>query len=189
MRRSRTSTVGAKVTPSTSEPRPVSTTPPSLTARLLASLGGPLRRRLSQWALVLPQIESFEPELQPLSDSDLRKRSLSLKYRARSREPLPKILPEAFALVREAGRRTLNMRHFDVQMLGGMAMHYRSIAEMQTGEGKTLTATLPMYLESLMGKGAHQATVNENNARREAEWVRPNYEAQGLSVGVVESQK
>jgi len=160
----------------------------SMSSGILSSFGIPLGGRIARWSKVLPQIAAFEPELQLLSDQDLRKRSLSLKYRARSNEPLPKLLPEAFALVREAGRRTLNMRHFDVQMLGGIAMHYRSIAEMQTGEGKTLTATLPMYLESLAGKGAHLATVNDYLARRDADWMRPIYEALGLSVGVIESQ-
>ena len=104
-----------------------------------------------------------------------------------SGEPLERLLPEAFALVREAGRRTLDMRHFDVQMLGGIAMYHRSIAEMQTGEGKTLTATLPLYLAALAGKGAHLATVNDYLARRDADWMRPIYEALGLTVGVVET--
>ncbi|MBI2825165.1 MAG: preprotein translocase subunit SecA [Planctomycetia bacterium] len=166
----------------------LSAIPSGLSAHFLASLGGPLRRRLARWSLLLPQIAAFEPELMALADIDLRKRSLSLKYRARSREPLTHILPEAFALVREAGRRTLEMRHFDVQLLGGIAMHHRSIAEMQTGEGKTLTATLPMYLESLVGKGAHLATVNDYLARRDAEWMRPIYQALGVSVGVIEAQ-
>jgi preprotein translocase subunit SecA len=144
--------------------------------------------RLARWAAVLPTIAGYEPELQELSDYDLRKRSLSLRYRAKSGEPLDQLLPEGFALVREAGRRRLNMRHFDVQLLGGMAMHYRSIAEMQTGEGKTLTATLGMYLAALVGKGAHLATVNDYLARRDAEWMRPIYEALGLTVGCVETQ-
>ncbi len=146
------------------------------------------RRKIAQWTTVLPKIASYEDELQKLGTYDLRKRSLSLRYRIRSHEPSDKVLPEAFALVREAGRRALNMRHFDVQMLGGMAMHNRSIAEMQTGEGKTLTATLPLYLAALEGKGAHLATVNDYLARRDAEWMRPLYEALGITVGVVETQ-
>jgi preprotein translocase subunit SecA len=145
-------------------------------------------RRLARWQQIVPQIAALEPELEQLSARDLRKRSLSLRYRAKSHEPLNALLPESFALVREAGRRTLNMRHFDVQLLGGMAMHDRSIAEMQTGEGKTLTATLPLYLNALTGKGAHLATVNDYLARRDAEWMRPIYEALGLNVGVIESQ-
>jgi preprotein translocase subunit SecA len=143
---------------------------------------------LSRWQKILPKIAAFEPELQTLSAKDLRKRSLSLRYRAKSHEPLLQLLPESFALVREAGRRELNMRHFDVQMLGGIAMHERSIAEMQTGEGKTLTATLALYLNALVGKGAHLATVNDYLARRDAEWMRPIYEALGMTVGIIESQ-
>ncbi len=153
-----------------------------------ALAGNTTQRRLARWAPLLPKIAEYEPELMALSGAELRKRSLSLRYRAKSREPLDRLLPEAFALVREAGRRALNMRHFDVQLLGGMAMHHRSIAEMQTGEGKTLTATLPLYLEALPGRGAHLATVNDYLARRDAEWMRPLYEALGLSVGIVEGQ-
>jgi preprotein translocase subunit SecA len=150
--------------------------------------GGPAKVRLAHWAQLLPRIAAFEPELMELGDHDLRKRSLSVRYRARSGEPLAKLLPEAYALVREAGRRTLNMRHFDVQLLGGIAMFNRSIVEMRTGEGKTLTATLPMYLYALDGKGCHLATVNDYLARRDAEWMRPIYEALGLTVGVIETQ-
>jgi preprotein translocase subunit SecA len=147
-----------------------------------------MKRRLEQWSNVLPQVAALEDEAKALGTAELRKRSLSLRYRAKSQEPLSKLLPEAFALVREAGRRTLNMRHFDVQILGGTALHFRSIAEMQTGEGKTLTATLPLYLEALSGKGAHLATVNDYLARRDAEWMRPIFEALGMTVGVIESQ-
>ena len=123
-----------------------------------------------------------------LTDHQLRKRSLSLRYRAKSGEPLSRLLVEGYALVREAGRRTINMRHFDVQLLGGIAMFHKSIVEMQTGEGKTLAATLPMYLNALVGRGAHLATVNDYLARRDADWMRPVYAALGLTVGVVETQ-
>jgi len=150
--------------------------------------GGPGKVRLAHWAQLLPKIAEFEPELMELSDHELRKRSLSVRYRARSGEPLARLLPEGYALVREAGRRRLNMRHFDVQLLGGIAMFHRSIVEMRTGEGKTLTATLPMYLNALEGKGCHLATVNDYLARRDAEWMRPIYEALGLTVGVIETQ-
>jgi len=138
--------------------------------------------------MLIPKIASFEPELEALDDGALRKRSLALRYRAKSMEPLDGLLPEAYALVREAARRRLGMRHFDVQMLGGIAMHFHSIAEMQTGEGKTLTATLPMYLNALDGKGAHLATVNDYLATRDADWMRPVYELLGMSLGVIESQ-
>ena len=144
--------------------------------------------RLSRWKQLVPRIGALEPELIKLSDEQLRKRSLSLRYRAKSGEPLARLLVEAYALVREAGRRTLNMRHFDVQLLGGIAMFHHSIAEMQTGEGKTLTATLPMYLYALVGKGCHLATVNDYLARRDAEWMDPIYRALGMTVGIIETQ-
>src|SRR5262249_55378579 len=130
----------------------------------------------------------MEPELQGLADDELRKRSLALRYRAKSREPLTTLMPEAYALVREAGRRKLNMRHFDVQILGGIALHHRAIAEMQTGEGKTLTATLPLYLAALTGEGVHLATVNDYLAQRDANWMRPIYELLGMNVGVIQAQ-
>jgi preprotein translocase subunit SecA len=156
-------------------------------SRISAMVGGPVRRRLAQYAAVIPQIEKFGEEIAPLTAAELKKRSLALRYRAKSREPLNRLLPEAFALVREAAKRTLNMRHFDVQLLGGMALHYRAIAEMQTGEGKTLTATLPLYLQALAGYGAHLATVNDYLAKRDAEWMGPIYDALGLSVGVIQT--
>jgi preprotein translocase subunit SecA len=149
---------------------------------------GANRWRLASWAKLVPKIGALEPELMKLNDQQLRKRSLSLRYRAKSGEPLPRLLVEAYALVREAGRRTINMRHFDVQLLGGIAMFNKSIAEMQTGEGKTLTATLPLYLFALIGKGSHLATVNDYLARRDAEWMGPIYRALGMTVGVVETQ-
>jgi len=160
----------------------------TFTARFQSWTAGPVGRRLASWSLLLPKIASFEPELLELTDQELRKRSLSIRYRAKAQEPLDRLLPEAFALVREAGRRAIGMRHYDVQMLGGIAMHHHSIAEMQTGEGKTLTATLPMYLNALTGRGVHLATVNDYLARRDAEWMRPIYELLGMTVGVVETQ-
>jgi preprotein translocase subunit SecA len=138
--------------------------------------------------LLLPKINALAAEAEQLSDYDLRKRSLSLRYRVRCGEPLARILPEAYALVREAGRRTIQMRHFDVQILGGIAMFHRSIVEMQTGEGKTLTATLPMYLHALTGKSCLLATVNDYLAKRDADWMGPIYRALGLSVGTIQTQ-
>ncbi|MGC3972199.1 MAG: hypothetical protein QM775_34120 [Pirellulales bacterium] len=102
---------------------------------------------------------------------------MALRYRARSGEPPRKLAPDAFALVREAARRAVGMRHFDVQLLGGLSLVARGLAEMQTGEGKTLTATLPMYLFALYGKGAHLATVNDYLARRDLELMQPVYRA------------
>jgi preprotein translocase subunit SecA len=159
----------------------------SISAQFLSLLSGPNRFRLTRWASLVPKIGALEPELQQLGDEQLRKRSLSLRYRAKSGEPLGRLLVEGFALVREAARRTLNMRHFDVQLLGGIAMFNRSIVEMQTGEGKTLTATLPLYLYALAGKGCHLATVNDYLARRDADWMEPVYKALGLTVGVIET--
>jgi preprotein translocase subunit SecA len=146
---------------------------------------GPVRGRLAEWSALVPTVAAFEPQLQPLSDDELRKRSLALRYRAKSREPLEQILPEAYALVREAGRRTLQMRHFDVQILGGAALHHRVVAEMQTGEGKTLTATLPLYLMALAGQGVHLATVNDYLAERDAKWMEPIYRLLGMTVGTI----
>jgi preprotein translocase subunit SecA len=167
----------------------VSDIPSGIRSQLLGLAGaGTLNRwRLMRWAALLPKITALEPELQNLGDEQLRKRSLSLRYRAKSGEPLARLLVEGYALVREAGRRTINMRHFDVQLLGGIAMFHRSIVEMQTGEGKTLAATLPLYLHGLLGKGCHLATVNDYLARRDAEWMGPIYKALGMTVGVIET--
>ena len=148
----------------------------------------PWSNQLTQWRDVVRQIASFEPAMQALTERELRKQSLSIRFRAKSGERLERLVPEAFALVREASRRTLNMRHYDVQMLGGVALFHGAIAEMETGEGKTLTATLPLYVHALLGKGAHLATVNDYLAHRDAETMGPVYKALGLSVGVVLTQ-
>ena len=140
-------------------------------------------RRMEQ----VRRINAVESALQALTDEGLRNASLALRYRARSGETPRRLTTDAFALVREAARRTLNMRHFDVQLLGGLTLMARGLAEMQTGEGKTLTATLPLYLYALYGRGAHLATVNDYLARRDAELMRPVYTALGLTCGVVES--
>ncbi|MDO5565119.1 MAG: preprotein translocase subunit SecA, partial [Planctomycetia bacterium] len=142
---------------------------------------------LARWSYELDRINALEPDIHKLTDHELRKKSLSLRYRARSGEPLAKLLPEAFALVREAGVRAVGMRHFDVQILGGIAMFNHSIVEMQTGEGKTLTATAPLYLHALLGKGALLATVNDYLAARDAETMGPIYRALGMKVGVIQT--
>ena len=144
--------------------------------------------RLSRWAALPPKIDAWEPSLQKLADDQVRKQSLALRYRAKSGEPLERLMVEGYALVREAARRTIDLRHFDVQLLGGIAMFHHSIVEMQTGEGKTLAATLPMYLHAMTGRGCHLATVNDYLARRDAQWMGPIYQLLGLSVGVIESQ-
>ncbi|MEQ8786205.1 MAG: preprotein translocase subunit SecA [Pirellulaceae bacterium] len=162
--------------------------PRGLAGYARAVTGGVVGWNLARWASLLPKIDGYEPELQALNNRDLRKRSLSLQYRAKSGEPLVRIMPEAYALVREAGRRALNMRHYPVQMIGGIALFHGAVAEMQTGEGKTLTATLPLYLRSLEGKGAHLATVNDYLAARDADWMRPLYDLLGVSVGIIQSE-
>src|SRR5262245_44533232 len=154
-------------------------------AEMLAVLGGPIQRRLARWGKVLEHIAAFEPELQKESAKELRKRSLSIRYRAKAGESLVRLLPEAYALVREAAVRTIKQRHYDVQMIGGISLYNGCIAEMQTGEGKTLTASLPLYIHALAGKGAHIATVNDYLAERDANLMRPIYDLLGLTVGVV----
>ena len=131
------------------------------------------------------QIEDLEPKMEKLSDDELRHRTVELKQRLENGETLDDILVDAFATVREAAKRTLNMRHFRVQLIGGIILHQGRIAEMKTGEGKTLVATLPAYLNALEGKGVHIVTVNEYLAKRDAEWMGQIYTFLGLSVGVV----
>ncbi|MEA2426637.1 MAG: preprotein translocase subunit SecA, partial [Thermoleophilaceae bacterium] len=133
------------------------------------------------------RIGDWEAELELDSDEELRERANSLRERAQGGESLDDLLPESFALTREAAKRSLGQRHFDVQLIGGMVLHDGSIAEMRTGEGKTLTATLPAVLNAFAGKGVHVVTVNDYLARRDAEWMRPVYEMLGVSVGVVQS--
>ncbi len=130
-------------------------------------------------------VNALEPQLQALSDEELRKQSHKLRNRLAAGETLEDIMPEAFASVREAARRTLKIRHFDVQLIGGFVMHNRGIAEMKTGEGKTLVATLPAYLNALPNKGVHVVTVNDYLARRDAVWMGQVYAALGMSVGVI----
>jgi len=137
---------------------------------------------------VVAEIAALEPGLQALSDEALRNRTTELRQRLADGAELDDLLPEAFAAVREAARRTVHMRHFDVQMMGGMVLHSGKIAEMATGEGKTLVATLPAYLNALPGLGTHVVTVNDYLARRDAQWMGPIYHALGLSVGVIQHE-
>ena len=131
------------------------------------------------------KINALEPEISALSSSDLTAKTSEFKKRLQDGASLDDILPEAFAVVREASKRTLNMRHFDVQLIGGMVLHKGMIAEMKTGEGKTLVATLPVYLNALTGKGVHVVTVNDYLARRDAEWMGEIYKFLGLTVGII----
>jgi preprotein translocase subunit SecA len=133
------------------------------------------------------RINDYEPEFELYSDEELRQEADKLRERARNGEPLDDLLFESFALTREAGRRTLGMRHFDVQLIGGMVLHDGSIAEMKTGEGKTLTATLAVVLNTLAGDAVHLVTVNDYLARRDAEWMMPIYDALGVTVGILQS--
>jgi preprotein translocase subunit SecA len=131
-------------------------------------------------------INRFEPEMEALSDAELREEADSLRERGRNGETLDALLPEAFALTREASRRSTGQRHYDVQLIGGMVLHDGAIAEMRTGEGKTLTATLPVFLNTLAGGSVHVVTVNDYLARRDSEWMKPIYDALGVSVSAVQ---
>jgi len=131
-------------------------------------------------------INRFEPEMEALADGELREEADALRERARNGESLDDLLPEAFALTREAARRTIGQRHYDVQLIGGMVLHDGAIAEMRTGEGKTLTATLPVFLNTLAGNSVHVVTVNDYLARRDSEWMKPIYDALGVSVSAVQ---
>ncbi|MDE3399872.1 MAG: preprotein translocase subunit SecA, partial [Coxiella burnetii] len=141
-------------------------------------------RLLKGYSKIVSRINALEPEIQALSDADLRAKTDEFKKRLVDGEGLDTLLPEAFAVVRETSVRTLGLRHFDVQIIGGLALHGGKIAEMRTGEGKTLGATMPAYLNALTGKGVHIVTVNDYLAKRDAEWMKPIYEFLGLTVGV-----
>ncbi|HEY9210100.1 MAG TPA: preprotein translocase subunit SecA [Methylotenera sp.] len=145
-------------------------------------------RLVKQYAQKVQQINALEPAMQALSDEALRAKTEEFKQRYVNGESLEKLLPEAFAVVREGSRRALGMRHFDVQLIGGMVLNSGKIAEMRTGEGKTLVATLPAYLNALSGKGVHVITVNDYLARRDAEWMGKLYNFLGLSIGINLSQ-
>ena len=166
---------------------------------LLKMLGDPNERKVKRIMPIIEHINALEPQFEQMSDEELRaktdefkeilsKRPVSSDFktdRKLEKEALDKILPEAFATVREAGKRVLNMRHFDVQLIGGYYLHNGHIAEMRTGEGKTLVATLPVYLNALTGKGVHIVTVNDYLAKRDSEWMGKIYKFLGLSVGVI----
>ncbi|MGV3680340.1 MAG: preprotein translocase subunit SecA [Acidovorax sp.] len=141
-------------------------------------------RLLKQYRKTVARINAMEPDFEKLTDEALRAKTQEFKDRVAKGESLDDILPEAFAVVREGSKRIMKMRHFDVQLLGGMALHFGKIAEMRTGEGKTLTATLPVYLNALSGKGVHVVTVNDYLANRDAQWMGRLYNFLGLSVGI-----
>ena len=146
-------------------------------------------RYIKQLQKVVDQINSLEPKIQVLSDDDIKQQTENFRQRLQNDETLDDILPEVFATAREASQRALGMRHFDVQLIGGMVLHQGKISEMRTGEGKTLMATLPVYLNAIAGKGVHVVTVNDYLAKRDAEWMGKLYNFLGLSVGVVISDQ
>src|SRR3954449_517027 len=146
-------------------------------------------KRFRQYAKRVDQINAWEGELELMDDDELREQFATLRERAKAGESLDALLPETFAIVREASRRTLQLRHFDVQMIGGMVLHSGAIAEMRTGEGKTLTATTAVVLNALRGEGVHLVTVNDYLARRDAEWMGPIYEFLGLKIGVLQNMQ
>jgi preprotein translocase subunit SecA len=157
--------------------------------QLLAKvIGTQNEREIKRLMPRVAEINALEPQIQALSDEQLRGKTDEFRGRVANGETLDDLLPEAFAVVREAGKRVLNMRHFDVQLIGGMVLHKGTIAEMKTGEGKTLVATLPTYLNALEGKGVHVVTVNDYLARRDSEWMGRLYRFLGMSVGVIQHE-
>ena len=156
-------------------------------------LGDPNTRKLKRYQPIVEEINFLEEEISQLNDNELRKETQNLKSNISSeldlkkqKELLGDFLPKAFAILREASKRVLDMRHFDVQLIGGMVLHECQIAEMKTGEGKTLVATLPCFLNALTGKGVHVVTVNDYLARRDAEWMGQVHRFLGLSVGLIQ---
>ncbi|STQ14197.1 preprotein translocase subunit SecA [Enterobacter cloacae] len=141
-------------------------------------------RTLRRMRKAVAVINGMEPAMEKLSDDELKAKTAEFRARLEKGETLESLIPEAFAVVREASKRVFGMRHFDVQLLGGMVLNERCIAEMRTGEGKTLTATLPAYLNALTGKGVHVVTVNDYLAQRDAENNRPLFEFLGMTVGI-----
>src|SRR5690348_16385015 len=150
-----------------------------------AVFGSSNDRYVKSLSRTIAQIASYESQLETFSDQELAAQTLKFRQQLAGGKPLDDILPEAFATVRETSRRVLGMRHFDVQMIGGIVLHRGEIAEMRTGEGKTLVATLAVYLNALEGKGVHVVTVNDYLAKRDAEWMGRIYRFLGLTVGVI----
>jgi preprotein translocase subunit SecA len=160
-----------------------------ITGFLTRIFGSRNQRLLKQYQRNVARINALEADLSKLTDAQLAEKTVEFRRRHEGGESIEQLLPEAFAVVREAAKRTLGMRHFDVQLIGGMVLHGGNIAEMRTGEGKTLTATLPVYLNALAGKGVHLVTVNDYLASRDAEWMGKVYRFLGMKVGVIYSQQ
>src|SRR5437868_9847978 len=159
-----------------------------ITGLLKKVFGSRNERLIKQYRRTVEQINALESKFEALSDDELRGMTETFRQRHAAGESLESLLPEAFAVCREASKRVMKMRHFDVQLIGGMVLNDNKIAEMRTGEGKTLTATLPVYLNAITGKGVHVVTVNDYLAQRDAEWMGTLYNFLGLSVGVNLSQ-
>ena len=159
-----------------------------ITGLLKKIFGSRNDRLLRQYMQAVRAVNALEPAIAKLTDAALQARTAEFKERHANGESLDQLLPDAFAVVREAGKRVLNMRHFDVQLVGGIALHQGKIGEMRTGEGKTLVATLPAYLNALTGRGVHVVTVNDYLAKRDSEWMGRLYGFLGLTVGVILSQ-
>src|SRR5918993_3838157 len=155
-----------------------------LNSLLTRIFGSRNERLLRQFQKNVARINAYEPELEKLSDAELQHKTVEFKERIAQGATLDSLLPEAFAVCREGSKRALGMRHYDVQLIGGMVLHSGRIAEMRTGEGKTLVATLPVYLNALSGKGAHLVTVNDYLAARDADWMGRIYKFLGMTVGV-----
>ena len=160
-----------------------------LTKIISSVIGTKNERELKRMRKIVEKINAYEPSISALSDEELRQKTQSFKERYQAGESLDKILPEAFAVCREASKRVNGMRHYDVQLIGGITLHEGKIAEMKTGEGKTLMATLAIYLNALSGKGVHVVTVNDYLATRDAELNRSLFDFLGLTVGVIYSQQ
>src|SRR5881275_1622691 len=159
-----------------------------IAAILRKILGTKHERDVKRMTPTVEAINALEPAIQTLGEAELQAKTDALRKRLEAGETVEELLPEAFAVCREAARRTVGMRHFDVQLIGGMVLHEGKIAEMATGEGKTLVATLPAYLNALSGKGVHIVTVNDYLAKRDAQWMGPLYHALGLTVGVIQHE-
>ena len=157
-----------------------------LRSMLVKVVGTKNERELKKLWPIVERVGEIEPSLSSLSDDQLRAKTGEFKGRLERGEPLDQLLPEAFAIVREASKRVLGMRHYDVQIIGGIVLHQGKIAEMKTGEGKTLVATLPVYLNGLAGKGVHVVTVNDYLAKRDSQWMGGVYRFLGLSVGLIQ---
>ncbi len=149
----------------------------------------PHKRKISEFTAIADKINGLEPNFEKLSDEQLKAKTVEYKARLAKGETLDQLLPEAFATVREASKRVLGQRHYDTQIICGINLHQGSISELRTGEGKTLSSTLPLYLNALEGKGAHLVTVNDYIARRDARWMGAIYHFLGLSVGVLQGAR